>query len=100
MRITVKEAPMSVNGKSEHMGKSSLSALVIETNRVVTPVHGTLTCSKTFSLLGADFAMGTHWVMFAKKEMPGFNKARIEIESPAWNPTIPLVATERFRVCR
>jgi hypothetical protein len=91
LRITVKEAAFSPVGQSEHLGKSSPSALVVETNRTISPVHGTLTCNRPFALVDAEYAMGPHWTMTAAKKLTGPNKARLEIESPAWNPGTPLV---------
>jgi hypothetical protein len=91
LQITVKEAPFSVKGKSEHLGESSPSALVMQTNRLISPVHGTLTCNRQFTFVDAVYAMGPQWEITAAKNMIGPNKARIEIESPAWNPETPLV---------
>jgi hypothetical protein len=91
IKITVKEAAFSVKGQSAHVGNGSPSALVLETNQIITPVHGTLTCNRPFSLLDAEFAMGPHWTLSASKTVIAPNKARLEIETPAWNPGTPLV---------
>jgi hypothetical protein len=92
LTITVKEAPFSASGASQHFGQSSPSALVMETNQIVTPTHGTLKCSAPFMFVDVDFAMGPHFSTYEKKQMIGPDKARIEIESPAWSPGTPLVA--------
>jgi hypothetical protein len=92
LRILVKEAPFSIAGSSQRSGMNNMSALVISTNKVITPVHGTLTCNRPFTLFDIEFAMGPHWTMSGSKSLIGPNKARVEIESPAWNPDVSLVA--------
>jgi hypothetical protein len=68
-----------------------MSALVMTTNKFISPTHGTLVCNKPFLLFDAEFAMGPHWELFANRTLIAANKARIEIKSPPWNPEVPLV---------
>jgi hypothetical protein len=76
---------------SEKSGMDRLSALAITTNKTVIPIHGTLTCGRPFALFDAQFVMGPHWTISAEKSLIAPNKARSEIESPAWNPSVALV---------
>jgi hypothetical protein len=58
----------------------------------VTPVHGTLQCNDSFALFDAGLALsGTSVVEQMRPEIIGYNKARISIEAPAWNPGTPIV---------
>ena len=91
LRITTREAAFDTPGATSTTGRTQLSALVINTNKIISPVHATLICSQPFTLMGAEFAMGPHWTMSAKRAVIAENKARFEIESPAWNPGIAFV---------
>jgi hypothetical protein len=91
LRITVREADIPVKTTSERNGAGHPSVLVMDTNMIITPVHGTLTCNRPFTFMGTSFARGPYVGMTEDPKMIGYNKARIDIEMPAWNPDTPLI---------
>jgi hypothetical protein len=91
LKTTVKVASLGA-AKGTNNGKDFVLVVMdISTNKPVSPLHGTLKCRGKYAFVDAALAAGNHLEITSKKGMISDTEARIQIESPAWSPTTPLV---------